>query len=495
MERQHYFDHVNQVEAFLELVDKPHDGELHPKNVDSVFQHHVLIHSLSLANLGRIMTPHYKDKSVNYAIGSRNETKAPRDGLKDTLPLLDPIYILSRMVFAVEQAPDAVLPREGQSMEYLIVNKWNAMIKKGDDTSYAYNVRRLLYAVQTFQRIEEIIKQHERDVPRLSGSGRQRDKRKNRAIRMFMAEDTAKGNDNSQKAKWKNIRGMGEALNVLVEYGRGIIAVFPLFEMHKAMDGGELVGGMSITLMLSVRDLLVVLPVTVTSLQSASERAGVSMLKLLVMSTMQADERHRHRDNVRTTVQTLAQHGSVWPQTKSSSSKCAPKKTSICSSPTASMPTACVCPWDMVQHLELLESNGKTSMLTSWTVLHQVGSSWRTLSMPALLTTTCSSNEVWSAATSVPTPIWNRSYFYPARLCQRQRQKPQRTALGVGGHPPHWKPFCVHCCSIRGHQKGTYEGTPGHLQVRVEAVRDKFRTWFDLVEMDFEDANFYDILA
>ncbi|KAK8005839.1 hypothetical protein PG991_012136 [Apiospora marii] len=82
--------HVQNVGEYLAIRGLPNNGELWSDNLDTVWQHHLPIHALSLKNCARILRA-YTDSNVDRAAGTRNHTKALRAGLKSSLPLLDPM--------------------------------------------------------------------------------------------------------------------------------------------------------------------------------------------------------------------------------------------------------------------------------------------------------------------------------------------------------------------------------------------------------------------
>ncbi|KAK8023498.1 hypothetical protein PG993_011564 [Apiospora rasikravindrae] len=186
--------------------------------IDSVYQRVLLTHSLSIGNIGWVMKPQYDGKAVDWAPETRNNAKAPREGLKAALYLLEPVYLLSRVIFLTEQEP-AVEPRkENQTREYLLVRIYNGLTLANGENEFMYNVRRMKIAVEVYKHINYLIsKDYEERPGRLPGQGKQADKRLSNAIDKFIKYDTGYSKESLQRDKWKIIRGMGEAINVLVK--------------------------------------------------------------------------------------------------------------------------------------------------------------------------------------------------------------------------------------------------------------------------------------
>ena len=71
------------------------------------------------------------------------------------------------------------------------------------------------------------------------GQGQSAHVRLSRAIDIFASYERG-GRTDSRHKKWKTIRLLGERLEAMVRvYGRGLLAVFPFYEIHGVMGGGD----------------------------------------------------------------------------------------------------------------------------------------------------------------------------------------------------------------------------------------------------------------
>ncbi|KAK8076780.1 hypothetical protein PG994_004052 [Apiospora phragmitis] len=92
----------------------PEDPEHSPFRL---FKHHLLVQGLSLKNVDRILQSNGK-KRVDVARNTRNNHKSPRIALKDSLPLLEPAFMLARMFFLVQSTPVQADGPQVPSIEY-----------------------------------------------------------------------------------------------------------------------------------------------------------------------------------------------------------------------------------------------------------------------------------------------------------------------------------------------------------------------------------------
>ncbi|KAK8135187.1 hypothetical protein PG984_007199 [Apiospora sp. TS-2023a] len=82
----HHRRHMENVDQCLEKRSLQNDGNLQSNDIQTLFQHHLRIHSLSLR---------------------RNHVRPLHLGLQRSLNLFDPVFIVSRVLLAVNHAPAA----------------------------------------------------------------------------------------------------------------------------------------------------------------------------------------------------------------------------------------------------------------------------------------------------------------------------------------------------------------------------------------------------